>query len=89
MFNILRIIMLAGAKCLQSTSWMVQYIIFALICALLSFDPVGLWITGRKCVNKVDGERRNGGQNTLCVIIFLCLSIAVYVGFLFKRSFEK
>jgi len=55
MFNILRIIMLAGAKCLQSTSWMVQYIIFALICALLSFDPVGLWMTGRKCVDKVDG----------------------------------
>ena len=47
MFNFLRIIMLAGAKCMQSTSWMVQYIIFALICALLSFDPVGLWISGR------------------------------------------
>jgi hypothetical protein len=40
---------------LQSTSWMVQYIIFALICALLSFDPVGLWITGRKSINKLDG----------------------------------
>lgn len=47
MFNILRIIMLIGAKCMESATWIVQYIIFAFFCALISFDPVGLWITGR------------------------------------------
>ena len=46
-FNIIRILCLLGAKCMQSVSWVVQYIIFAFICALYSFDPVGLWITGR------------------------------------------
>lgn len=46
-FNILRIIMLVGARCMESISWIVQYIIFAIICALYSFDPVGLWVTGR------------------------------------------
>jgi hypothetical protein len=48
MFNILRIIMLTAAQCLKSTSWMLQYVIFAIICALLSFDPVGLWVSGRR-----------------------------------------
>lgn len=39
--------MLIGAKCMESISWVVQYIIFAIICALYSFDPVGLWLIGR------------------------------------------
>ena len=47
MFNIIRIISLIGAKCMNALAWVVQYIIFALICALYSFSPVGLWITGR------------------------------------------
>jgi hypothetical protein len=51
MFNIIRIISLIGAKCMNSLAWIVQYIIFALICALYSFDPVGLWITGRTLLN--------------------------------------
>ena len=48
MFNIIRILSLLGAKCMTSVIWVIQYIIFALISALYSFDPVGLWITGRK-----------------------------------------
>ena len=28
-------------------TWVIQYIIFALISALYCFDPVGLWISGR------------------------------------------
>ena len=52
MFNILRIFLLIGAKCMESASWIVQYIIFAFICALISFDPVGLWITGRNFKSK-------------------------------------
>lgn len=46
-FDILRIICLIAAKCMTAASWIVQYIIFALICAFYSFSPVGLWITGR------------------------------------------
>ena len=46
-FNIIRIFSLIGAKCLDSTIWVIQYIIFALISALYGFDPVGLWISGR------------------------------------------
>ena len=47
MFNIIRILSLIGAKCMSSIIWIIEYIIFALISALYSFDPVGLWITGR------------------------------------------
>lgn len=49
-FNILRIVMLVGSKCMESISWLIQYIIFVIICALFSFDPVGLWITGRNYI---------------------------------------
>ena len=51
MFNIIRIFSLIGAKCMNTAIWVIQYIIFALICALYSFDPIGLWMTGRKNVN--------------------------------------
>ena len=47
MFNIIRLLSLLGAKCMDVVTWVVLYIIYALISALYSFDPVGLWITGR------------------------------------------
>jgi len=47
MFNIIRLLSLIGAKCMDVVTWVVLYIIYALISALYSFDPVGLWITGR------------------------------------------
>jgi flagellar biosynthesis protein FliP len=47
-FNILRILLLVGAHCLKNIAWAAYYTAFALITALYVFDPVGLWITGRK-----------------------------------------
>ena len=47
MFNIIRLLSLIGAKCMDVVAWVILYIIYALISALYSFDPVGLWITGR------------------------------------------
>ena len=47
MFNLIRLLSLIGAKCMNTVIWVIQYIIFALICALYSFDPVGLWMSGR------------------------------------------
>ena len=55
MFNLIRILSLLGAKCMTSIIWVLEYIIFALISALYSFDPVGLWITGRNLlITKMD-----------------------------------
>ena len=48
MYGIIRLILLLAAHCLKSLSWAAFYVIFALIAALFTVDPIGLWITGRK-----------------------------------------
>jgi hypothetical protein len=48
MFSFLRLLLLVGAHCLKNIAWAAYYAIFALIAALYVFDPVGLWLTGRK-----------------------------------------
>lgn len=46
--NLLRILLLVGAHCMKNVAWAAYYAIFALIATVYVFDPVGLWITGRK-----------------------------------------
>jgi hypothetical protein len=46
--NLLRILLLVGAHCMKNVAWAAYYAIFALIATIYVFDPVGLWITGRK-----------------------------------------
>jgi hypothetical protein len=48
MFNILRIILLIAAHCSSRILLVAYYTLFALIASLYIFDPVGLWIIGRK-----------------------------------------
>jgi hypothetical protein len=48
MFSFLRLLLLVGAHCLKNIAWAAYYAIFALIATLYVFDPVGLWLTGRK-----------------------------------------
>ena len=46
--SIISIISLVAAKCMNAITWVIQFIIFSLLGAILSFSPVGLWISGRK-----------------------------------------
>lgn len=48
MYSLLRVILLVASHCMRSAAWAAYYTIFALITAFYVFDPVGLWITGRK-----------------------------------------
>jgi len=50
--NIIALISLAAAKCMNAITWVIQFIIFVLLAAILSFSPVGLWISGRKYLNE-------------------------------------
>ena len=47
-FSIIGLISLVAAKCMNAVTWVIQFIIFSLLGAILSFSPVGLWISGRK-----------------------------------------
>lgn len=48
MTNVLRLLLLIAAHCMKSVTFAAYYAMFALFTALYIFDPVGLWITGRK-----------------------------------------
>lgn len=48
MMFIIRIALVTAAFCCESVSWSSLYSVFALLSALYSLDPVGLFITGRK-----------------------------------------
>ena len=48
MMSFLRIMLLLAAYCCESVSWGALYSVFALLSAMYSFNPVGLFLTGRK-----------------------------------------
>lgn len=70
-------------------SWAAYYTVFALIAALYLFDPVGLWITGRRIWRILDGDAKTKVQNGFGVVAFIATIIAVGLGYFYKKNLEK
>ena len=89
MMNVFRFILLICAYFCKSGQLAGYYSVFAFISAILLFDPVGLWMTGRKFYFNADGQARSKQVNAFCVVVFLLTGLAAYIGYLFKKSLDN